>query len=81
MEVRTVVSLSSVQQLTAEQHADIQFRVVVVIMEVFKVFTQDKVRSALLSRSLTFLLVEVLKIFSLILGWQPHPQFRVPACR
>ena len=34
--------------------------------------------SALLSRSLTFLFpVEVLMIFSLILVWQLHPQFRV----
>ena len=48
-------------------------------MEVFKVFTQDKVHfSALLSRSLTFLfLVEVLTIFSLILVRQLFPQFRL----
>ena len=55
-----------------------QFLALVVIMEVFKVFSQDKVRcSALLSRSSTFLLVEVFKIFSLILVWQLLPQFRV----
>ena len=46
--------------------------------EVFKVFTQDKVCSALLSRSLPFLFpVEVLKIFSLILVRQLLPRLRV----
>ena len=40
-------------------------------MEVFKVSTQDKVCSALLSRSLTFLVVEVFKICSLILQFGP----------
>ena len=55
-----------------------QFLALVVIMEVFKVFSKNKVRcSALSSRSSTFLLVEVFKIFSLILVRQLHPQFRV----
>ena len=52
--------------------------VVVVIVEVFTVFPQDKFRrSVLCRRSSTFLLVVVFKIFSLILGCQPHPQSRV----
>ena len=56
-----------------------QFLALVVVMEVFQVFTQDKVPcSALFSRSLTFLFqVKVLKIFSLILVRQLLPQFRV----
>ena len=78
VEVPTVLSPSLLQQLFVEQivdnpvprgrgdHGGLQH-----------FFTQYKVRSALLSRSLTFLLVEVLKIFPLILGWRPHPQFRV----
>ena len=45
-------------------------------MEVFKVLTQDKVRSVLFSRSLPFLFpVKVLKVFSLILVRQLLPQF------
>ena len=56
----------------------IQFCVVVVIMEVFKVFTQDRVCSALLSRSFTFQVpVVAFTILSVILFSQLHPQFRV----
>ena len=76
VEVPTVLSLLSLQQQIPEQIVDIPVPPLMVIMEVFKVFPLHEVRSVLLSRSLTFLLVVVFKIFSLILV-QPHPQSRV----
>ena len=79
VEVPAVVSFSSLQQ-TAEQIIDIP------VPRTrgrgdrrgLHCFPQDKFRrSVLCSRSSTFLLVVVFKIFSLILGCQPHPQSRV----
>ena len=71
-------SFSSLQQQSAEQIIDIPVPRTRGDRVFFKVFTQDKFRrSVLWSRSSTFLLVVVFKIFSLILGCQPHPQSHV----
>ena len=56
----------------------IQFRMLLVIMEVFKVFSKDRIQQRLSSRALTFqFLVVPFTIFNLILGRQPHPQYLV----
>ena len=46
------------------------------LVEVSKVFSQDRVRG-LRTRSMTFLLVDAFTDFSLILALQAHPQIRV----
>ena len=76
-EVFKVSSQNGVLILLTSRPSTFQFQGVgVQATEVFKVFTQDKVRCSVLSSSLlTFLfLVEVLMGFSLILGWQLHPR-------
>ena len=75
-EVFKVSSQNRVFFILMSKPSTFQFQAMVIV-EVFKVFPRDKVRSVVLSRSLTFLLVGVFKIFSLILVWQLSPQFRV----
>ena len=78
VEVPTAVSFSSLQQ-TAEQVIDIPVpRTRGNRGGLQSFFSRTKVRrSVLQSRSSTFLLVVVFKIFSPTLGCQPHPQSRV----
>ena len=78
VEVPTVVSLSSLQQPSAEQIIDIPVPRTRGDQGGLQRFSPQIrfVKSVLTSRSLMFLLVEVLKIFTLILVWL-LPQFRV----
>ena len=64
MEAPAVLSHALLQQHTAKQ-INIQFLIVVVVREVFKVLTQDRVQQrGFRSRSSTFPFVEVLTVFS-----------------